>query len=146
MNVFAFESVNSFVSPNWIVKSAVLVLPSDAVAVAGRGVAQRNRRRAVVLILGENPTDVSGLSAKLARQYLATVHVPLVVWSTDPQGGWAQAGWGEPRDISSVTLLEREVKALTALLDRQRIVWLEGFHLPQMISLAADARGLAFAM
>lgn len=118
---------------------------ADAVAVAGRGVAQRDRRRAVVLILGEG-ADASTLAPEVARRYLKAVHVPLVVWSTTPASKEAERRWGEIREIATAIQLEREVKRLAALLDRQSIVWLEGFHLPQQISLADGQRRLDFPM
>lgn len=118
---------------------------ADAVAVAGRGVAQRNRRRAVLLILGEGD-DSSSLTPAIARRYLKSIHVPLLVWSTKPATPEANARWGEMREIGNPTQLEREVKRLAALLDKQRIVWLEGSHLPQQISLAEGRRDLDFPM
>ena len=42
--------------------------------------------------------------------------------------------WGEPRDVSSVRKLEQAVKELKTELDRQRLVWIEGIHLPQDIA------------
>lgn len=119
---------------------------ADAVAVAGRGVAQRDRRRAVVLILGGEPEDSSALSPEVARRYLETLRVPLVVWSTTRPSDEARELWGEVRDVSNATQLERGIKSLTQLLDRQSIVWLEGFHLPQQISLSADGHRLEFPM
>lgn len=118
---------------------------ADAVAVAGRGVAERDRRRAVVLILGEG-TDSSALTPEVARRYLKSVHVPLLVWSTTPPSQATTKRWGEIHEISSATRFERAVKKLAVLLDRQSIVWLEGFHLPQQISLAAGPRRLDFPM
>lgn len=115
---------------------------ADAVAVAGRGVAERDRRRAVVLVLGEDEPDNSLLSAELARSYLATLRVPLVVWSTAPPTADAEDRWGEVADISTPNRFEREIRGLRELLDSQRIVWLEGAHLPHQISLAAGAREL----
>jgi hypothetical protein len=35
--------------------------------------------------------------------------------------------------------LERATKAVRRLLDRQRILWIEGIHLPQRIELSARA-------
>ncbi len=118
---------------------------ADAVAVAGRGVAQRDRRRAVVLILGEG-ADSSALTPTVARRYLKTVHVPLLVWSTTPPSAEAEALWGDIRELTTATQFEREIKKLAVLLDRQSIVWLEGFHLPQQISLRDGQQRLDFPM
>jgi hypothetical protein len=119
---------------------------ADAVAVAGRGVAQRDRRRAVVLILGAEAQDSSALSAEVVRRYLETLRVPLVVWSTVKPSEERLARWGEVRDVSNATYLGRSIKSLSQLLDDQSIVWVEGFHLPQQIVLSADGRSLEFPM
>lgn len=118
---------------------------ADAVAVAGRGVAQRDRRRAVVLILGEG-LDFGSLTPAVARKYLRTVHVPLVVWSTEEVSAETRKLWGDVREVTTSTQLERATKELSQLLDRQRIVWLEGLHLPQQISLADGKGRLQFPM
>ncbi len=118
---------------------------ADAVAVAGSGVAERDRRRAVLLILADG-YDQSALQPEVARRYLESMHVPLVVWSTREATPEIRADWGEVREILTLNRLQREVRELSDLLDRQSIVWLEGFHLPQRISLAAGSRRLDFPM
>ena len=40
---------------------------------------------------------------------------------------------------------EDATKRLAALVDRQRIVWVEGVHLPQSISLSERASGVTLA-
>jgi hypothetical protein len=57
-----------------------------------------------------------------------------------------QRHWGEIRDVSNAAQLERGIRSLANLLDRQSIVWVEGFHLPQQIVLSADTRRLEFPM
>ncbi len=130
---------------------------ADAVAVAGVIAARRNRRRAVVLVLDEDTRDASRLEASLVRRYLQALMVPLVVWSPSARDGEGEeeagfkkgsgakkAGrstvWGESRDISSLADLEKAVTDLNRMLGRQRLVWIEGLHLPQDITLVGDSK------
>ena len=113
---------------------------ADAVAVAGMNALSRNRRRAVVLILGERPADSSSLSPAMARDYLADLRVPLHVWSPFEH---PDSPWGEVEDISNPSRFRSVVKQLSGSVDRQRIVWFEGRHLPQEIELAADVPGVS---
>ena len=50
----------------------------------------------------------------------------------------AQA-WGGAEDISTLAKLEDAAERLRAELDSQRIVWVEGRHLPQEIRLSPAA-------
>lgn len=109
---------------------------ADAVAAAGMMAAGGSRPRAVLLILGPDPVDHSGLDAETVRGYLESLRVPLVVWSL---GGPAVPPWGPAEALESLTSLERATKAVRRLLDRQRILWIEGVHLPQRIELSARA-------
>jgi hypothetical protein len=114
---------------------------ADAVAVAGMIAATRDRRRAVVLIVGDRPYDASQLAPSQVRAYLESLHVPLFVWSPEPEITGVRE-WGEVVDISSTTRLERAVRELGRHLERQRIVWIEGFHLPQRITLTSEVVGV----
>jgi hypothetical protein len=116
-------------------------LLADAVAVAGMNALSRNRRRAVVLILGPAPEDFSRLSAATVRRYLETLRVPLFVWSPDRE---LATDWGEVRDISNQARLRRAVSELVEQLERQRIVWLHGRHLPQRVRLSGLAANVDF--
>lgn len=107
---------------------------ADAVAVAAMGTVIRNRRRAVVLVLGKTPADSSLYDPDTVRSYLQDLHVPLFIWSPSRN---PPNYWGEVQDISSPPKFRAAVKALSQLVDRQRIVWIEGRHLPQEITLAA---------
>ena len=125
---------------------------ADAVAVAGAIAARRNRRRAVVLVLDEDTRDASRLEAPLVRRYLEALMVPLVVWSSGIRAGVGvkdgtvkgaagkSTAWGDSHDVSSLAGLEKAVTDLTRMLDRQRLVWIEGLHLPQDITLVGDAK------
>ena len=98
-----------------------------------------NRRRAVLLILGREVKDASHYDPARVRRYLATVHVPLVVWSLyGPDTALARA-WGPVEDVSSLPRMKEAVARLRDELGRQQIVWLDGRHLPQDIALTPAA-------
>ena len=119
---------------------------ADAVAVAGLQAAAGNDRRAVVLVLGRDDKDGSRYEPATVRRYLAAVHVPLFVWSlygTDTPTAQAWGHEAEPvEDVSSLPKLERAVDRLKAELESQRVVWLDGRHLPQAIALGPAAQGV----
>ena len=115
---------------------------ADAVAVAGMSAAARGRRRAVVLVLSEDPADASRFSPADARAYLARLGVPLLVWSVGEVSEAVSGLWGEVRSVRRQPRFRDAVDELSATLTRQRIVWLEGLHLPQEVGLSETARGL----
>jgi hypothetical protein len=115
---------------------------ADAVAVAGLQAAAENHRRAVVLMLGREIADSSRYDPAIVRRYLETIHVPLFVWSLyGPETPSAKA-WGRTEDVSTLGRLEVAVDRLKAELAEQRIVWLDGRHLPQTIALGTAAKGI----
>ncbi|MDH3746116.1 MAG: hypothetical protein OES47_13540 [Acidobacteriota bacterium] len=117
---------------------------SDAVAIAGVVAARRNRRRAVILLSHDDTSDPSRLDTATVRDYLETLMVPVLVWSAGDQArDGARDGadvWGEGIDVSSLRKLERATRDLNRKLDRQRLVWIEGVHLPQDIRLSDQAK------
>lgn len=114
---------------------------ADAVAVAGMAAAQSGRRRAVVVIAGAEPEDRSQLSEAAVLRFLRRLHVPVALWT--PISGVKQiAAWGPAVNISSRQALTTAYQDLSKQLNRQRIVWLEGRHLPQAISLSPKAEGV----
>lgn len=116
-------------------------LLADAVAVAGMNSLARNRRRAVVLILGREPSDESQLSPPTVRHFLSTLRVPLHVWSTHQE---VMTEWGVVRDVSNMGRFRAAVSDLARQVERQRIVWLQGRHLPQRVRLSDRAAAIAF--
>jgi hypothetical protein len=50
--------------------------------------------------------------------------------------------WGPVEDVSSLARMGNAVAHLRGELDRQRIVWLDGSHLPQAVALGAAAEGV----
>ncbi len=110
---------------------------ADAVAVAGLFANRSARRRAVVLIATGDSPDASRFDPARVRRYLARVGVPLVVWSPEPGGG-AVGEWGPAVDVSTGFRMDRAWAALGRELERQRVVWLSGLHLPQHIVLDTE--------
>jgi hypothetical protein len=119
---------------------------ADAVAVAGIQALTANHPRAVLLVLDGETADRSLYAPAAVRRYLAAIRVPLYVWSArkpaDPAThvtDIAQTGWGEVEDVSALSDLRRAIGRLKDDLAAQRIVWLDGRHLPQGIALSPEA-------
>ncbi len=106
---------------------------ADSVAVAGLSAAALGGRRMTILILGTQAEDTSGLRAELVRRYLEQIQVPLKVWTTSRRRSTA---WGKADRILPRARLDSEWRRLLESLDRQRIAWVRGSHLPQSIELA----------
>lgn len=117
---------------------------ADAVAVAGLQVLAGNGPRAVLLVLGSDSSDPSRYTPDHVRQYLAAVRVPLFVWSYKPPSPAMIEAWGTVKDVSSPAGLRGAVTELKRELADQRVVWVDGLHLPQSISVAPQA-GLELA-
>ena len=111
---------------------------ADAVAVAGLLAAGRNRRRAVVLVVGADADDSSRFAPRAVKRYLKHLRVPLFVWSPEEPSRRLIERWGTVADVSSLHKLELAVKDLHRRLERQRIVWFPGVHSPEDIALSAD--------
>lgn len=115
---------------------------ADAVAAAALDASARNRRRAVVLLLGPAPSaaGASCFGEATVRRYLRTIGVPLHVWCV---GREEDAVWGACFDVSTRGRFAEAFRRVQDGLERQRIVWVEGTHLPQAISLTAKAAGIS---
>lgn len=113
----------------------------DAVAVAGLQALGGNRPRAVLLVLGYGPKEVSRYDAGTVRHYLESIRVPLVVWTIGDRQSIAVSAWGagEAEDISTLTKVQEAFKRLEENLAGQKILWIEGSHLPAAISLSPAA-------
>jgi hypothetical protein len=112
---------------------------ADAVAVAGLQALAGNRPRAVLLVLGYEPRDFSRYDADTVRHYLESVRVPLVVWSLGGKETFGAKAWGGAEDIASVNKTQNAFERLDTLLASQRILWIEGSHLPKEITLSPAA-------
>lgn len=115
---------------------------ADAVAVAGMTSSARGRRRAVVLVLSGDPADSSQFPAPAVRAYLEDLRVPLFVWSVDDPSEATIEAWGDVTRIDREGRMRNAVKELSRTVARQRILWVDGLHLPQDIALSERASGL----
>jgi hypothetical protein len=92
----------------------------------------------VLLVLGGgNAQDTSRYAGPAVRRYLAALRVPLFVWSPRPPSESTKTAWGTVEDVSTPTGLDRAFQRLAGELNAQRIVHLEGRHLPQSIALSS---------
>lgn len=112
---------------------------ADAVAVAGLQTLYRNRRRAVLVVLSEQPAERSRAAPSMVRGYLKAIHVPLFVWTLGDPRGPAATGWGEAEKVDSFGRIKSAFNRLKDDLASQRIVLLDGRHLPQSIELSPEA-------
>lgn len=111
---------------------------ADAVAAGGRAASSEGRPRAVILVVGGSPKDHSVYSPGQVRAYLSMLRVPIAVWHIPAKKGQKPPkAWGEAADISTPNRLRKALQDLRDVVDRQRILWVEGAHLPQQVQLAA---------
>ena len=71
--------------------------------------------------------------------------MPFLSEPAPPKSGPGWCKWGTAEEVSSHSLMNRAVERLRERLSAQRIVWLEGAHLPQRIRLAEGVRGVHLA-
>jgi len=117
---------------------------ADAAAVAGVQAMSGGHRRAVVLVL-DSARDSSHFAAQTVRRYLASIGVPLFVWSvTGPRPDLADS-WGAVVDVSRRTKLEAATDDLRKNLAAQRVVWLEGDPIHALRATVKPACGLTMA-
>lgn len=95
---------------------------ADAVGVAGLNAITGAHRRAVVLVLSLRD-DNSAHSARSVRRYLASIGVPLFVWSAAAARSELRNAWGDITDISSPSKLQAAVDRLREELKSQRVAW-----------------------
>lgn len=95
---------------------------TDAVGVAGLNAITGAHRRAVVLLLSGHQ-DASAHSAGSVRKYLASIGVPLFVWSPTGPRPEMRDTWGDIDDISSRAKLKIAADHLRAELASQRVAW-----------------------
>ena len=111
---------------------------SDAVTLAGLQAAGSNHRRTVLLVLGEAWEDHSRFDVATVRAYLEALNVPVVVWRLGDDST-VGSEWGEAAQISDYGDLKRAWRSLEKSLQRQRVIWLEGLHLPNAVKIAQSA-------
>jgi hypothetical protein len=96
-------------------------------------------------MLGPQREDVSRFPPDVVRRFLADLHVPLVVWNLSGPGAMAPASWRPDGAFGGFEDLAAASGRLRTLLDRQRIVWLAGHHLPQLLGLGPAVSGIEIA-
>lgn len=118
--------------------------PSQAVASAAVRAAGLGSPRAVILLLGPTAADHSPNSPGNVLRYLEDLGVPFFLWFIDDRRKGEKPpmirDWGAATRVSRAKDFVPAVRELRSLLERQRIVWVEGLHLPQHIELSAAAR------
>lgn len=113
---------------------------ADAVAVAGLTAITENRQRAVLLVISGSERDASQRDPATVRKFLDAIRVPLFVWCLEkPAPGTPLAAWGECEEVVDGRTLTRAVGEIRRELDSQRIVLVDGRHLPQSIALTPAA-------
>lgn len=115
--------------------------PAAAVAVAGLTAYESRRRRAVILVPSERHRVDGKPTPAQVRTYLEDLRVPFFVWEPESRPSDQFAAWGEIRPVGTIKDLNAAFEEITALLDRQWVVWIDGKHLPQKITLAPEVKG-----
>jgi hypothetical protein len=120
---------------------------ADAVALAGLQAMAENRRRGILLVFkGDEVEDYSLYDPDTVRRFLAAIHVPLFVWTLGkPMPGSLATAWGPGEQVDRVMDLYRASYHVRDELRAQRVVLVEGHHLPQSIALGPAARGVELA-
>lgn len=95
---------------------------ADAVGVAGLNAISVAQRRAVVFVVSGREDD-STHGALSVRNYLASIGVPLFVWSATGPRPELHDTWGEIDDISSPSKFKTASDRLRAELASQRVAW-----------------------
>jgi|GEM_PF-475646 len=128
---------------------------ADAVAMAGMQAAAGSRPRTVLLILGPEARDDSRFTPQEVRRYLDRLRVPLAVWWLEREGreldrrerrqaaldrdqrrmrkrAFATA-WSGVEEVTSFRDLVRSAERLRQRVGEQRVLWVDGLHLPTEI-------------
>lgn len=117
-----------------------------SLALAGKRMSDVKKPRAVILALSKRPKDHSAISFQQAADYLRRLNIPLYVWTLEPETFERLGIEPGPRFFTGSDGMVELYAALESDLARQRIVWLEGEHLPTDIQLTdAAPEGVAFA-
>ncbi len=105
---------------------------ADAVAASGLVAAAGPRRRAVVLVLGNNvhKRDGSRFTPQQAREYLAEVGVPLLVLRN---GKRREDGWPAGLSALNMEVMSKSLKTVREVLDAQCIAWFSSRWQPSQL-------------
>jgi hypothetical protein len=106
---------------------------ADAVAASGLVAAAGPRRRAVVLLLGDRARERDGslFTSQQARDYLAEIHVPLIVLRN---GKVRDDGWPRGLKTTDMISMARNLDGVREVLDRQCVVWFPSRFLPDRLA------------
>lgn len=115
---------------------------AEAVGVAGLTASEDGLRRIVLLVLSAAPRDRSHLSPGQVIGFLRRLRVPLEIWTVGPRDR-SDSRWDPVTNVQKLRNLNRAYRVIEKNLERQHIVWLEGFHLPQAVELRPDVEGIA---
>jgi hypothetical protein len=99
---------------------------AEAIAASGLAATRRERRRAVVLLLGTDARDTGNLDAPRVRRYLERLRVPLHVWRVALMEPPAAKDWPGAAEAVTTDSLGRAMDILRTDLASQRVVWVEG--------------------
>ncbi len=111
----------------------------EGLAVAGLNAAASGRPRAVLLLLDAAPTGEDQAAAALAMRYLASVRVPLYLWTPLAETLENLELGDTVRAASGIAGLDDILRRVAAELASQTVVWVEGEHLPAEVSLSDAA-------
>jgi len=117
---------------------------ADAISVAALSASGRNRARAVLFLYGGSP-DASRLAPEVVRRYLAKLRVPLYVWAVDGPSAEKAGRWGKVTFVRDYPAFLTAGRRLLEDVATQRIVWVDGVHLPQSITVSPKASGIRIA-
>ena len=95
--------------------------------------------------IGAERQDGGRFSPQVALRFLADLHVPVFVWDLSGPISDPPPGWGRMRPVDNVDDLVRAVRRVRSQLEDQRVVWLNGRHLPQNVELSDKAEGIRLA-
>ncbi|MCP3961518.1 MAG: hypothetical protein GY719_27055 [bacterium] len=123
---------------------------ADSVAVAGIQALSGHHPRVVVLVVGSLPIDRGRWRLPAVRHYLSRLRVPLVVWRVQdpvyrpkPDLPMIEAeDLGPVTEISSLGDVKAAIRALRREVESQRVLWVDGRHLPHEVQLGPAARGV----
>lgn len=103
---------------------------ADGLALAAVRVAAAPRRQAVVLVLAPRSADEgSRLEPHQALDYLAAQGLSFETWYLG-KAEKAPPDWGGAIGVRGLGGIEDALEGLRSRLERQRLVWVEGVHLP----------------
>jgi hypothetical protein len=110
---------------------------ASAAAVAAMSLAGLERRRAVLVLLDATAPPDDPLEPARLRRYLESLRVPLHVWRLRRWRSAESDPWAPAALVDTANRFTVAVQALADDLETQRIVWLEGAHLPAELEIAA---------